>query len=200
VRPIADPKYKKIIRLIENKSAVNLNICRISYPEISSGTFHSTLSKLKKHGLVKKDSKDSGLTTYTKTNKFTMEKAIEVIRANRAVSIEQEKLRRLEDDVLKAVNNVVDPATGLTFAETQMIINVEKKEPGFVQIEFIPPFCPLALEFTTYIENAVMRVLGVKKTSIRCCGQPFERQNNRSQTKTNQHKPASAKGLLEYLK
>jgi len=65
----------KIIHLIAKKSTVNLDICRIYYPEISSGTFHSTLSKLVKHGLVRKDSQNNQLTTYAKTNEFTVEKA-----------------------------------------------------------------------------------------------------------------------------
>jgi len=188
----------KIIRLIAKKSTINLNVCRIYCPEISSGTFHSTLNKLVKHGLVRKNSKENELTTYTKTNEFMIEKAVEVIKAKSAVGIKPEKVRRLEENILRAINSIVDPATGLTFAEMKMAVTVKEMKPGFIQIEFIPSFCPLAAEFTTYINNATLQVSGIEKILVRCSGHVYEHKNN-WQIKINQRKLASPKGLLEYL-
>lgn len=189
----------KIIHLIAKKSTVNLDICRIYYPEISSGTFHSTLSKLVKHGLVRKDSQNNQLTTYAKTNEFTVEKAAEAIRTKCTVRVKQEKLKSLEDNILKAINNAVDPATGLTFAEMKIVVNVKEVTPGFVQIEFIPSFCPIAAEFTMYIKNATKQIPCVEQTLIRCHGQVCEDKNS-WQTGINQNKLSSSKGLLQYLK
>ncbi|MEM2112446.1 MAG: hypothetical protein QXX08_11325 [Candidatus Bathyarchaeia archaeon] len=194
-----EPKYMKIIHLIAKKSIVNLDICRIFCPEISSGTFHSTLSKLVKHGLVKKDSKDSQLTTYTKTNEFTIEKAVEAVRTKYTFSLKQEKIRPFEDYIQKVINSIVDPATGLTFADMKITVNARELTPGFVHIEFFPSFCPLAAEFTMYIKNALKQIPSIEQASIRCNGQACNDKNNR-QTRINQSRSTSPKGLLEYLK
>jgi len=89
-------------------------------------------------------------------------------------------LTELEDRVREAVGQVVDPETGMTFAEMQMITNVKEEESGVVKVEFVPssPFCPIAFKLANDIKNAALRVSGVKKTLIYCRGHTMEKQIN----------------------
>ena len=97
-------------------------------------------------------------------------------------------MTELEDKVREAVGQVVDPETGLTFAEMQMITNVKEEESGIVKVEFIPssPFCPIAFKLSMDIKNAAMKVAGVKKTMIYCRGHMMEQQINEMTNKEDQ--------------
>lgn len=97
-------------------------------------------------------------------------------------------MTELEDKVREAVGQVVDPETGLTFAEMQMITNVKEEESGVVKVEFIPssPFCPIAFKLSMDIKNAAMKVAGVKKTLIYCRGHMMEQQINEMTNKEGQ--------------
>jgi metal-sulfur cluster biosynthetic enzyme len=89
-------------------------------------------------------------------------------------------LTELEDKVREAVGKVVDPETGLTFAEMQMITNVKEEEPGVVKVDFIPssPFCPIAFKLAMDVKNEAMRVAGIKKVLVYCRGHMMEQQIN----------------------
>jgi metal-sulfur cluster biosynthetic enzyme len=89
-------------------------------------------------------------------------------------------LTELEDKVRAAVGQVIDPETGQTFAEMQMITRVEETEPGVVTVEFIPtsPFCPIAFKLASDIKEAAKSVLGVKNAIIYCRGHMMEQQIN----------------------
>jgi metal-sulfur cluster biosynthetic enzyme len=89
-------------------------------------------------------------------------------------------LTELEDKVKDAVGQVVDPETGMTFAQMQMITNVKEEEPGVFKVEFIPssPYCPIAFKLATDIKNAALTVAGVKKARIYCRGHMMEQQIN----------------------
>lgn len=89
-------------------------------------------------------------------------------------------MTELEDKVREAVGKVVDPETGLTFAEMHMIKGVKEEEPGVVKVDFIPssPFCPIAFKLAIDIKNAAMKVAGVKKALIYCRGHTMEQQIN----------------------
>lgn len=102
--------------------------------------------------------------------------------------LEVRNLTELEDKVREAVGQVVDPETGLTFAEMQMITNVKEEESGVVKVEFIPssPFCPIAFKLSMDIKNAAMKVAGVKKTMIYCRGHMMEQQINEMTNKEDQ--------------
>jgi metal-sulfur cluster biosynthetic enzyme len=86
----------------------------------------------------------------------------------------------LEDKVRDAVGQVVDPETGMTFAQMQMITNVKEEEPGVFKVEFIPssPFCPIAFKLAADIKNAALTVAGVRKARIYCRGHMMEQQIN----------------------
>ncbi len=89
-------------------------------------------------------------------------------------------MTKLEDEVREAVGKVVDPETGLTFAQMEMITNVKEEEPGVVKVEFVPssPFCPIAFKLAMDIKNSALTVGGVKKALIYCRGHTMEQQIN----------------------
>ena len=66
----------------------------------------------------------------------------------------------MEDKVREEVGRVIDPETGMTFAEMQMITSVKEEEPGTVKVEFIPtsPFCPIAFKMASDIKDAAKKV------------------------------------------
>jgi len=94
-------------------------------------------------------------------------------------------LTELEDKVREAVGKVVDPETGLTFAEMQMITNVKEENSGVVKVEFVPssPFCQIAFKLAMDIKKAALTVAGVKKALIYCHGHMMEQQINEATNK-----------------
>jgi metal-sulfur cluster biosynthetic enzyme len=94
-------------------------------------------------------------------------------------------LTKLEDKVREAVGRVVDPETGMTFADMQMITNVEEEQAGVLKVEFVPssPFCPIAFKLALDIKNAASKVPGVKKASVYCRGHSMEQQINETTNK-----------------
>lgn len=97
-------------------------------------------------------------------------------------------LTELEDKVREAVGQVVDPETGMTFADMQMITNVKEEKPGVFKVEFVPssPFCPIAFKLAIDIRNAAQKVVGVKKALIYCRGHMMEQQINEQTNKDTQ--------------
>lgn len=97
-------------------------------------------------------------------------------------------MSNLEDRVREVVGRVVDPETGLTFAEMQMITSVKEEEPGVVKVEFIPssPFCPIAFKLAMDVKNAALKVAGVKKALVYCRGHMMEQQINEMTNKEQQ--------------
>jgi len=89
-------------------------------------------------------------------------------------------MTELEDKVRAEVGKVIDPETGQTFAEMQMIENVKETEPGNITVEFVPtsPFCPIAFKLAANIKAAAKSVPGVDKTIILCRGHALEQQIN----------------------
>lgn len=89
-------------------------------------------------------------------------------------------LTDLAAKVREEVGKVVDPETGMTFAEMQMITNVKEEAPGTVKVEFIPtsPFCPIAFKLATDIKAAAKKVPGVTKALVYCRGHMMEQQIN----------------------
>lgn len=89
-------------------------------------------------------------------------------------------MTEIEEKVREAVGKIVDPETGLSFAEMNMIKSVKEEEPGIVKIEFIPssPFCPIAFKLAADIKREAMNVAGVKKALVYCRGHMMEKQIN----------------------
>jgi metal-sulfur cluster biosynthetic enzyme len=100
----------------------------------------------------------------------------------------EKSLTDLEDDVRDAVGKVVDPETGLTFAEMHMITNIKEEKPGVVKVDFIPssPFCPIAFKLAMDVKNAAMKVAGIKKVLVYCHGHMMEQQINEMVNKEQQ--------------
>lgn len=93
-----------------------------------------------------------------------------------------------EDKVREAVGQVVDPETGMTFGEMQMISSVKEEDGGIVKVEFVPssPFCPIAFKLAQDIKNAALKVAGVKKALVYCRGHMMEQQINDMTNKEQQ--------------
>jgi metal-sulfur cluster biosynthetic enzyme len=94
-------------------------------------------------------------------------------------------LTELENKVREEVGKVLDPETGQSFAEMQMITSVKEEETGVVKIEFIPtsPFCPMAFKLSTDLKNAAKTVEGVKEAIVYCRGHIMEQQINEATNK-----------------
>lgn len=91
----------------------------------------------------------------------------------------------VEKKVREEVEKVVDPETGLTFGQMNMITDVKEESAGVVKIDFIPssPFCPIAFKLAMDIKNSAMKVEGVKKASVFCHGHTMEEAINQSVNK-----------------
>jgi metal-sulfur cluster biosynthetic enzyme len=89
-------------------------------------------------------------------------------------------MNNLEDQVREEVGKVLDPETGQSFAEMQMIQSVKETAPGEVTVEFIPtsPFCPIAFKLAADIKAAAKSVSGVQKAIVFCRGHAMEQQIN----------------------
>lgn len=162
-------RYERIIRFVQEKPSVTLEAFLKKYPEIPSSTYYSTLNKLNRHGLLEKKSKTSRKTAYQKTNRFTIERAIDTLRTVNKQS-KHRKIVNLEEAVREAVRNIVDPATNLTLAQMQIDVEVKEKEPGFVEIDLAPAFCPMVIELSTYIKNVTSQICDIRKASVYCRG------------------------------
>ncbi len=94
-------------------------------------------------------------------------------------------MTEIEDKVRDVVGKIVDPETGLTFAEMQMITNVKEEGEGVMKIEFVPssPFCPIAFKLAADIKKAAMEVKGVSKALVYCRGHMMEQQINEATNK-----------------
>lgn len=89
-------------------------------------------------------------------------------------------MTQLEEKVRQEVGKVLDPETGQSFEEMQMIESVKENEPGIVTVEFVPtsPFCPIAFKLAADLKEAAKSVSGVKKAIIYCRGHAMEQQIN----------------------
>jgi metal-sulfur cluster biosynthetic enzyme len=96
-------------------------------------------------------------------------------------------LSEIEKQVRAAVEQVVDPETGMTFGQMQMITNVNQVEPGVFKVDFVPssPFCPIAFKLAADIKAAAMSVKGVKKALVYCHGHTMEEEINKTVNKQN---------------
>jgi metal-sulfur cluster biosynthetic enzyme len=85
-----------------------------------------------------------------------------------------------EDKVREAVGQVVDPETGMSFAQMEMITLVKEEQPGVFRVEFVPssPFCPIAFRLAMDVKKAALKVPGVKKALVYCRGHTMEQQIN----------------------
>lgn len=86
----------------------------------------------------------------------------------------------LEERVRTEVGKVLDPETGQTFDEMQMIQSVKETSVGNVTVEFVPtsPFCPIAFKLASDIRDAAKSVEGVRKAVVYCRGHAMEEQIN----------------------
>ncbi len=89
--------------------------------------------------------------------------------------------KEIESRVLEALKNVMDPETGMSMVDMQLINKVEESD-GQVNIEFVPssPMCPIAFYLASEIKKAALKVEGVKKVKVTCKGHIMEDEINKS--------------------
>ncbi len=89
--------------------------------------------------------------------------------------------KEIEEKVIEALKTVMDPETGMSLVDMQLISKVEEAD-GNVTVEFIPssPMCPIAFYLAQEIKEAVQKVGGVKKVRVDCKGHMMEDQINKS--------------------
>lgn len=90
-------------------------------------------------------------------------------------------MTRLADKVLKEVNELIDPETGITYGRMGLVREVKEVENGVVHIDFSPtsPFCPIALKMALDIKRAALQINGVKEARVRVHGHAMEKAINK---------------------
>lgn len=88
----------------------------------------------------------------------------------------------MEKQVEKVVGELLDPETGLSFAEMKLIQSVKEVEPGTVKVDFTPssPYCPIAIRLAMNIKAKAKNVTGVKKALVYCHGHMMEETINKT--------------------
>jgi len=91
-------------------------------------------------------------------------------------------MTEIEKKIKAEVEKIVDPETGLTFGQMQLITGVKEQSPGVVKIDFIPtsPFCPIAFKFAMDIKNTAQKVAGIKKALVYVHGHNLEETINQT--------------------
>jgi len=91
-------------------------------------------------------------------------------------------MTQIEDKVKNEVEKIIDPETGLTFGQMQLITGVKEQSPGIVQIDFVPtsPFCPIAFRFAQDIKATAQKVTGIKKALVYVHGHNMEEAINQT--------------------
>jgi len=91
-------------------------------------------------------------------------------------------MTQIEDKVKNEVEKIIDPETGLTFGQMQLITSVKEQGQGVVKIDFVPtsPFCPIAFKFATDIKNTAQKVAGIKKALVYVHGHNMEEAINQT--------------------
>jgi len=91
-------------------------------------------------------------------------------------------MTQIEDKVKDEVEKIIDPETGLTFGQMQLITSVKEQSPGIVKIDFVPtsPFCPIAFKFAQDIKTTAQKVEGIKKALVYVHGHNIEEAINQT--------------------
>ncbi len=94
-------------------------------------------------------------------------------------------MTEVENKVKAEVDQIIDPETGLTFGQMQLISGVKEKSPGIVQVDFVPtsPYCPIAFKFAQDIKAAARKVPGVKNALVYCHGHNMDKAINEAVNK-----------------
>ena len=74
----------------------------------------------------------------------------------------------LKENILTALQEVIDPETGVDVVRMRLIENLEVNEEGVASYTFRPssPVCPIAVTLAISIKNAVSAVEGVEYQEI----------------------------------
>ena len=91
----------------------------------------------------------------------------------------------LENKVKTEVEKIIDPETGMTFGQMELIQSVKEQEPGVIKIDFVPTsqFCPIAFKFAQDIKATAKGIAGIKKALVYVHGHTMEETINQTVNK-----------------
>jgi metal-sulfur cluster biosynthetic enzyme len=91
-------------------------------------------------------------------------------------------MTQIEEMVKSEVERIIDPETGLTFGQMQLITSVKEQGQGVVKIDFVPtsPFCPIAFKFAQDIKSTAQKVTGITKALVYVHGHNMEEAINQT--------------------
>lgn len=77
-----------------------------------------------------------------------------------------------KEEILTALQQVIDPETGIDVVRMRLIEDLEVESDGTVRYTFHPssPFCPMAVYLALQIKTAIKLVPGVVQQDIRVDG------------------------------
>ena len=83
-------------------------------------------------------------------------------------ALSQAELDRLTDDLIAALKTVFDPEIPVDIYELGLIYKVDINDERHVDVEMTltAPGCPVAGEMPTWVEDAAMKVDGVKSVKV----------------------------------
>lgn len=88
--------------------------------------------------------------------------------ASEGETIAQEELERITDGVITALKSVYDPEIPVDIYELGLIYKVDLDDTRHLEIEMTltAPGCPVAGEMPQWVEDAVIKVDGVKTVKV----------------------------------
>ena len=87
--------------------------------------------------------------------------------APQKAALEQGEIDRLTDDIIEALKSVYDPEIPVDIYELGLIYKVDLSDERDVQVEMTltAPGCPVAGEMPIWVEQAVMKVEGIRSAT-----------------------------------
>lgn len=102
--------------------------------------------------------------TATETPLFSLDE----MGANQPQALEQAELDRLTDELIAAFKTVYDPEIPVDIYELGLIYRVDVSDDRDVVVDMTltAPGCPVAGEMPSWVQDAVMKVEGVKSCDV----------------------------------
>ncbi len=108
------------------------------------------------------------MTDDTPDNTPVAEKPSENTAVVNSLTLPQDELNKLTDDIVAALKTVYDPEIPADIYELGLIYKIDIGDDRGVKVDMslTSPNCPAAQDLPVMVENAVSSVLGVKETKV----------------------------------
>ena len=106
--------------------------------------------------------------TVTETSQDTGMFSLDEMGANQPQALEQAELDRLTDELIGAFKSVFDPEIPVDIYELGLIYRVDVSDDRDVVVDMTltAPGCPVAGEMPSWVQDAVMKVEGVRTCDV----------------------------------